>query len=34
LVANGSHTSGLERIAVLLEEIESRRELEARRSSS
>jgi hypothetical protein len=33
-VTNGSHSSGLERIATLLEEIESRRELEARRSSS
>ena len=33
-LTNGSHSSGLERIASLLEEIESCRELEARRSSS
>jgi hypothetical protein len=32
-VTNGSHSSGLERIALLLEEIEARRELEGRRSS-
>jgi len=30
---NGSHSSGLERIASLLEEIEARREVEARRTS-
>jgi hypothetical protein len=33
-VANGTQSRGLERIASLLEEIETRRELEARRSSS
>jgi MFS family permease len=32
-VANGSQPSGLERIATLLEEIETRRELEAQRRS-
>jgi hypothetical protein len=31
--ANGAHSTGLERIATLLEEIEARRKLEARRQS-
>ncbi len=32
-VANGAHSSGLERIATLLEEIETRRDVESRRTS-
>ena len=32
-VANGSHTSGLERIAALLEKIEARREAESKRTA-
>jgi hypothetical protein len=33
LAPNGAHKSGLERIATLLEEIDTRREVEARKTT-